>query len=88
MSNPPWLNASAVQAATSANSGRVGVGHEQPEALLEVIHLGPLGVGGDLVPHAPRWHAVNWNGACLLTPAYVISSSSIRSVTLLRTKNP
>ena len=32
---------------------RVGVGHEQPEALLEMMHLGPLGVGGDLRAAGP-----------------------------------
>ena len=38
---------------------RVAVGHEQAEALLEVMHLGALGVcGATCVPQAPRWQPV------------------------------
>ena len=40
------------------------------------------------MPLAPRWQPVNPNGGCVRTPVYVINSLSIRSVTLLRTKNP
>ena len=60
MSKPHSLNVSAVVGRDLREQRRVAVGHEQAEALLEMMHLRALWRGPRRAcPCAPRWQPVN-----------------------------
>ena len=68
MSNPQVLKASAVRAATSANSVVSGSGTNSPKHSLRWWTLAPLAWAEVFVPQAPRRHPVNPNGGSFDTP--------------------